>query len=94
MYVFKIIMNYFKINLIVVFLLFWSLYVVLVMYVIIIKNSIMYFVLLLVFVVLVKIVLLWNLYIYFVRDRRFNKECEKLLLIFKKFGIFESYCIE
>lgn len=87
-------MNYFKINLTVAFLLSWSPYAVLAMYVIITKNSTMHLALSSVPVVLAKTAPLWNPYIYFVRDRRFNKECEKLLPIFKKLGIFESHRTE
>lgn len=87
-------MIYFKINLTVAFLLSWSPYAALAMYVIITKNSTMHLALSSVPVVLAKTAPLWNPYIYFVRDRRFNKECEKLLPIFKKLGIFESHRTE
>lgn len=78
-----------KINLTVAFLFSWSPYAALAMYVIITQNSTMHLALSAVPVVLAKCAPLWNPYIYFVRDSRFNKECKKLLPIFEKLELFD-----
>ena len=88
---YEILYDYMRMHFTVAFLLSWSPYAALALYVIITKNNSIHPVLSMVPVVLAKSSSLWNPYIYFMRDTKFNDECPKMVPVLKCFPCWKAH---